>query len=172
VVDRRHRHPPRPLQQHLPRLLQYGERTWGINLVSNNHELADQAYTEPPDYQPAPSGPQVSYVTLQPKAAPSAMHERYAGRLSFQTYHAAIVDEIQNTSQYPISFVGWEYPAPTHCHGPVQRQGQILSGQALKNLTLDQQGPRPYYDIKSCGAAGGTGNASLPLMRVTYHYVS
>jgi len=49
----------------------------------------------------------------------------------------AVVDQIQNTSQYPISFVGWEYPAPNHCHGPVLRQGQILSGQQLTALTRD-----------------------------------
>jgi hypothetical protein len=150
--------------------LQYGDETWGINLVWNFHEVG-QDYVEPPDYQPAPPGPQVAYVTLRQALNPSAMHERYTGRLAYQTYHQAVVDQIQNTSQYPISFVGWEYPAPNHCHGPVLRQGQILSGQQLTALTRDQQGPRPYYDIKSCGAVGG-GNGSAPLVRVTYHYVS
>jgi hypothetical protein len=152
--------------------LQYGERTWGINLQWQGHEVADQAYTEPPDYQPAPVGPQVSYVTLNQALTPSAMKERFSGRLKFQTYHSAIVDQLQNTSQYPISFVGWKYPAPDHCSGIVMGQGKTLEGGVLAALTRDQQGPRTYYDIKSCGAAGGTGNGSLPLMRVTYHYVS
>jgi hypothetical protein len=150
--------------------LEYGERTWGINLQWVGHEVANQDYTEPPDYAPAPVGPQVSYVTLQRALNPSGLHERYSGRLKFQTYHTAVVDEIQNTSQYPISFVAWEYPAPDHCHGMVLRQGQILSGQQLKDRTRDQQGARAY-DIRSCGAAGG-GNGSLPLVRVTYHYVN
>ena len=151
--------------------LMYGERTWGINLQWLGHELSDTTY-EPPDYAPAPVGPQVSYVTLSRALNPTALHELYTGRLTYQKYHAAVVDEIQNTSQYPISFVKWEYPAPNHCHGVVLRQGQILSGTALNDQTRDQQGARPYYDIRSCGAAGGTGNGSAPLVRVTYHYTS
>jgi hypothetical protein len=150
--------------------LQYGNQTWGIDLVWNFHEV-NQDYTEPPDYAPAPPGPQVAYVTLNQALSPSAMHERYSGRLGFQTYHTAVVDEIQNTSQYPISFVGWEYPAPNHCHGPVMGIGSVLSGATLAQLTRDQQGGRTQYDIKSCGAVGG-GNGSQPLVRVTYHYVS
>ncbi len=150
--------------------LDYGSQTWGIDLQWIGHEVG-QDYTEPPDYAPAPSGPQVSYVTLARALTPTGLHERYSGRLTYQAYHTAVVDEIQNTSQYPISFVAWEYPAPNHCHGMVLRQGGILTGQVLKAKTLDQQGPRSAYDIRSCGAAGGTGNGSQPLVRVTYHYV-
>jgi hypothetical protein len=150
--------------------LQFGVQTWGINLVWNFHENGDQDYVEPPDYAPMPVGPQVSYVTLQQALRPSPMLEQYSGRLLFATYHAAVVDEIQNTSQYPISFVAYEYPAPTHCHGLVLLQGQTLSGPTLSALTADQQGARTSYDVRSCGAAGG-GNGSAPLVRVTYHYV-
>lgn len=154
--------------------LEFGERTWGISLQWVFHEVSGQDYTEPPDYAPMPAGPQVSYVTLQPTSVTgsSGMQERFSGRLTYQTYHAAIVDQIQNTSQYPISFVGWEYPAPDHCHGPVLQPGQVLSGDALKALTRDQQGPLPAYLVRSCGAAGGTGNGSPPLVRVSYHYTS
>lgn len=151
--------------------LEYGERTWGINLMWRGHEIADQDYTEPPDYAPAPAGPQVAYVTLHQALHPTALHELRSGTLTYQTYHTAVVDQLQNTSQYPISFVRWEYPAPNHCHGVVLQQGQILQGTALADQTRDQQGPRRSYDIRSCGAAGGTGNGSEPLVRVTYHYV-
>jgi hypothetical protein len=151
--------------------LQFGVQTWGINLVWNFHENGDQDYTEPPDYAPAPSGPQVSYVTLQQALTPSPLHERYSGRLTFQTYHAAVVDQIQNTSQYPISFVAGSSPAPDRCRGIVLAQGQVLSGAELAAQTRDQQGPRPSYDVRSCGAVGGSGNGSAPLVRVTYHYV-
>jgi hypothetical protein len=152
--------------------LEYGERTWGINLVWSGHELADQSYTEPPDYQPvALNFPQVAYVTLS-RALNAPFQARYTGRLTAQAYHSIVVDEIQNTSHYPISFVAYEYPAPDHCHGMVLRQGQILSGQALTDQTRDQQGSRTFYDVRSCGAAGGTGDGSDPLVRITYHYVS
>ena len=152
--------------------LEYGPRTFGINLKWQYHEVADQDYVEPPDYELAPSGPQIAYVTLARTTSPSAMKERYTGRLGFQVYHQAVVDQLQNTSQYPISFVAWRYPAPDHCSGMVWRQGQILQGQQLADMTRDQQGPRQQYDIKSCGAVGGTGNGTSPLVRVVFHYVS
>ncbi len=152
--------------------LQFGVRTWGIDLIWNFHEIADQDYVYPPDYQPTPVGPQVSYVTLNHTISPSPMRELYSGRLTFQTYHHAVVDQIQNTSQYPMSFVAYENPSPGVCHGLVMNQGDILSGGTLTALTGDQQGSRSFYDIRSCGAAGGTGNGSLPLVRVTYHYTN
>ena len=117
--------------------LQYGDETWGINLVWNFHEVG-QDYVEPPDYQPAPPGPQVAYVTLQQALNPSAMHERYTGRLAYQTYHQAVVDQIQNTSQYPISFVGWEYLGAE----PLPRTGSAAGADPVR-AAAQRHDPRP-----------------------------